>query len=112
MIFSLGRVKCPTKFTFEGKEVKIVDDYTYLGVIINFNGCFKKAIENQKTVALRAMQALHTKIRLLVLDVDTSIELFHRCVMPILLYGSEVWAFDSNNIATLDVLHKGFLSIL
>ena len=43
------------------------------------------------------------------LDIDTSIELFHRCVMPILLYGSEVWAFDSNNIAALDVLYKGFL---
>ena len=102
-------MKAPIKFTFEGKEVKVVDDYTYLGVIFNFNGCFKKAIENQKTVALRAMQALLTKIRLLVLDVDTSIELFHRCVMPILLYGSEVWAFDTNNIATLDVLYKGFL---
>ena len=43
------------------------------------------------------------------LDVDTSIELFHRCVMPSLLYGSEVWTFDSNNIATLNVLYKGFL---
>ena len=109
VIFSLGRIKAPIKFMFEGKEVKVVDDYTYLGVIFNFNGCFKKAIENQKTVALRAMQALLTKIRILMLDVDTSIELFHRCVMPILLYGSEVWAFDTCNIATLDVLYKGFL---
>ena len=58
VIFSLGRVKAPIKFLFEGKEVQVVDDYTFLGVIFNFNGCFKKAIENQKTVALRAMQAL------------------------------------------------------
>ena len=39
VIFSLGRIKAPIKFIFEGKEVKVVDDYTYLGVIFNFNGC-------------------------------------------------------------------------
>ena len=94
VIFSKGKIttKMPRsgKFIFEGKEVKVVDDYTYLGVIFNYNGSFKKAIANQKAVALRAMQALLTKVRLLVLDVDTSLELFQRCVMLILLYGSEI----------------------
>ena len=113
VIFSKGKIttKMPKsgKFIFEGKEVKVVDDYTYLGVIFNFNGSFKKAIANQKAVALRAMQALLTKVRLLILDVDTSLELFQRCVMPILMYGSEIWAYDIGHIAELDVLYKGFI---
>ena len=94
---------------YKGEEVKVVEEYTYLGVISNFNGNFKKAIENQKAVGLRAMQALLTKSRILCLDVDTSMELFQRCVMPILLYGSEIWAFDSVNLATLEVFYRGFL---
>jgi hypothetical protein len=112
VIFSKGRIttKLPKsgKFLFEGSEVKVVDDYTYLGVIFNYNGSFIKAINNQKAVALKAMYALLTKVRLLDLDVDTSLELFQRCVMPILLYGSEVWAYDTSNIAELEVLYRGF----
>ena len=93
---------------YNGQEVKVVEDYTYLGVIFNYNGTFKKALENQKAVGLRAMQALLSKIRILSLDVDTSMELFHRCVMPILLYGSEIWAYDSANLASLEVFYRGF----
>ena len=109
VIFS-QRSKTPKKpFMYNGQEVKVVEDYTYLGVIFNYNGTFKKAVENQKAVGLRAMQALLSKIRILSLDVDTSMELFHRCVMPILLYGSEVWAYDGTNLATLEVFYRGFL---
>ena len=113
VIFSKGRIttKMPKsgKFTFEGNEVKVLDDYTYLGVIFNYNGSFEKAIVNQKAVALKAMHALLSKVRILRLDVDTSLELFQRCVMPILLYGSEVRAYDSRHISELDVLYKGFI---
>ena len=112
VIFSQGRKKPKKPFLYLGEEVKVVDDYIYLGVIFNYNGSFKKAIENQKAVGLRAMQALFSKIRILALDVDTSMELFQRCVMPILLYGSEIWAFDSSNVASLEVLYRGFLKQL
>ena len=108
VIFSRGRRTAKKPFMYNGKEVKVVDDYTYLGVIFNYNGSFKKAIENQKAVGLRAMQALLTKIRVLALDIDTSMELFQRCVMPILLYGSEIWAFDKH-VSSLEIFYKGFL---
>ena len=108
VIFSQGRRTAKKPFMYNGKEVKVVDEYTYLGVIFNYNGSFKKAIENQKAVGLRAMQALLTKIRVLSLDIDTAMELFQRCVMPILLYGSEIWAFDKH-VSSLEVFYKGFL---
>ena len=54
------------------------------------------------------MFALQEKIRILELDIDTSLELFQRCVMPIMLYGSEIWAYENRHIDRLDVLYKGF----
>ena len=76
---------------YDGKVVDVVDDYTYLGVVFNYNGNFKKAILNQRTVATRALKSLLRKAKILDLDVDTQMELFQRCVMPILLYGCESW---------------------
>ena len=109
VIFSRGRITKHPKFLYNKGEVKVVDQYTYLGVIFNYNGSYKKAIANQKEVALKAMHGLLAKIRLLGLDVDTACELFQRCVMPILLYGSEIWACEPRNLFSLDVLYKGFL---
>ena len=109
VIFSRGKITRHPTFLYNEGEVKVVDQYTYLGVIFNYNGSYKKAIANQKEVALKAMHRLLAKIRLLHLDVDTACELFHRCVMPILLYGSEIWACAPRNVKSLDVLYKGFL---
>ena len=78
IIFSKGRKKAPRTFTYGGEEVKVVDDYTYLGVVFNYNGNFKKAIRHQKTVANRALNSLAVKARALNLDTDTQLELFQR----------------------------------
>ena len=44
VIFSKGRITSHPTFMYDGKEVDVVDDYTYLGVIFNYNGNFKKAM--------------------------------------------------------------------
>ena len=41
------------------------------------------------------MFSLITKIKKLNLTLETSIELFERLVIPILLYGSEIWGFEN-----------------
>ena len=112
VIFSKGRITSHPTFMYDGKEVDVVDDYTYLGVIFNYNGNFKKAILNQKTVATRALKSLLDKARTLDLDIDTQMELFQRCVMPILLYGCEVWGYEKNNIKSLDVFYKRFIKTI
>ena len=112
VVFSKRRKTPKTTFLYEGNVVKVTEDYTYLGVVFNFDGSFRKAIDQQKAVGQRALQALYSKIRILALDVDTSLELFQRCVMPILLYGSEIWAYDKTNVATLEIFYRRFLKEL
>ena len=70
--------------------IEVVDDYTYLGVIFNYNGLFNKAINKQAKQGMRAFYALLNKVRKLRLPVDLAFELFDHLVLPVFLYGCEV----------------------
>ena len=110
VIFSRGKVKKYPKFYVDMDEIEVKDDYVYLGVVFNYNGSFKKAISKQISQARKAMYALITKARILRLPFDIIMELFNVCVVPILLYGSEVWGYE--NITDLEVFHRQFLRIV
>ena len=49
VIFSKGNVTKHMPFMYDGKNVDVVHDYTYLGVVFNRNGSFKKAISSLST---------------------------------------------------------------
>ena len=112
VIFSKGRVLKRPIFYLGEDTIEVVDDYTYLGVVLNYNGNYLKAMANQKKSANRAMKALLGKARLLELDIDTTLELFQRCVVPILLYGCEIWGYQTNNTYVLEVFYRKFIKII
>ena len=93
VIFSRGKVtKYPT-FKIGENVVEVKPEYVYLGVTFNYNGSFKNAIEKQITQARKAMYSLLQKAKILRLPFDIIFELYEQCVIPVLLYGSEVWGF-------------------
>jgi hypothetical protein len=104
VIFSRGKVRNKPNFYFGNDLIEICDDYTYLGVIFNYNGKFKKAINKQITQARKAMFALLTKVTKMHLPIDITLSLFDNLVLPILLYGCEVWGFEN-----CDVFYRKFL---
>ena len=73
----------------------------------NYNGSFKKAITKQVIQAQKALFSMLVKAKRLQLSIDTQCELFDRMVLPILLYGSEVWGYE--NISQIEVFHRKFL---
>merc|ERR1739842_5179 len=78
------------------------DDYVYLGTTFNYNGKFNKAKAKQTLQASKATYSLLTRIRKLDLNFEVSIELFERLIIPILLYGSEIWGYeDEKQIQTM-----------
>ena len=98
-------------FLYNDKVVEIVDEYVYLGVTFKGLNCnFDKAIEKQLGQARAAMFALLEKARYLRLPIDICLDLFEKCVVPILLYGSEVWGYS--NCDSIEVFHRSFLKIL
>ena len=46
IVFSRGKVKCFPMFKYGGNTIEVVSDYIYLGITINFNNKFHKAIKN------------------------------------------------------------------
>ena len=72
----------------------IVDDYVYLGTTFNFNGSFEKAKAKQALQAKKASYGLMSRIRQHNLTFEVSIELIEKLIIPILLYGSEIWGYE------------------
>ena len=57
--------------------------------------------------ACRAMHLLYKGIRNFNLPTDLQLQLFDQTILPILLYGSEVWGFEE--IQIIEKLHCEFL---
>jgi len=107
LIFSRGKIKKIPKFYYGEAQVDVDFSYTYLGVLINYNGRSQKAIAKQVKQARKASFNLSTKVRKLRLPIDVHIELFDKVVLPVLLYGSEVWGYE--NLDHIEVFYRKFL---
>ena len=94
IIFAPGKVRKFTPFKFGETTIEVVEDYVYLGTTFNYNGTFHKARAKQARQARKASYSLITRIKQLNLTFEVSIELFERLVIPILLYGSEIWGYE------------------
>ena len=113
MVFSRGKVRNVPKFVFGGDEISTCYDYTYLGITVNYNNVFKKAIDKQVCQASRAFYAMKMKLESLCLPIDLHLQLFDQLVLPILLYGCEVWGFEK--ITQVEIFYlkfcKGLLGV-
>ena len=83
--------------TLGGQSVEVVNEYKYLGILFNKNRSFNNAISALSMQARKAMFSLFSKINGLELPVDCQLDLFNKTIVPILLYGSEVWGFHKVN---------------
>ena len=98
IIFSRGKTRKFKSFRFGNNTINVVDDYVYLGTTFNYNGTFNKAKAKQALQAKKATFSLITKIKQLNLTFETSVELFERLIIPVLLYGSEIWGYENSKI--------------
>ena len=109
--FSKGK---PTKhiqvFWLNGEVVELVDSYIYLGTTINFNGKFTDAIEKQINQAHRRLFVIKSKKEKFNLPIDIVLDLFDKMILPILLYGSEIWGFE--NLESIEIFYRKFLKYI
>jgi len=98
-------------FKYKGEKIDIVNNFKYLGVTFSCNNSFKECIVDLKAQANRAMFSLIAKSRKLQLPIDVQLELFDATVLPILLYGSEVWGFEKQ-IEECEIFHRKFIKYI
>ena len=106
-LISRGKVRKHIKFAFDGTELEVVDQYTYRGVTFNYNNTFYKSIERQISHAKKAMFSLITKSRRLQVQIYISLDLFEKLVLPILIYGSDVWGHS--NLKPIYIFYWNFI---
>ena len=109
--FSKGKPKKPIQtFYLDNEIVELVDSYVYLGTTIKYNGKFTNAIEKQINQAHRALFAIKSKKERYNLPIDIVLDLFDKMILPILLYGCEIWGFE--NLEDIEVFYRKFLKYI
>ena len=110
VIFGKRKPKIKPKFMYKTEELELVEEFKYLGVVFSCNATFKKHKMYLKDQATKAMFALLSKGRRLKLPVDIMLDLFDKTVLPVLLYGCEVWGYEKNIV--LDTVYLKFCKYL
>ena len=98
-------------FLYGGQALRIVDHYTYLGIVLHKSGCFKAAIEKLAAAGKRALFAMQYRCSELGLD-DKHLRcsLFSSLVQPVLSYGCEVWCLERPSLfSQMNSVHNHFM---
>ena len=103
MIFSRRKYLGNVIFKLNKNLLDIVDDFKYLGVTFSRTGTFKKCRDDMYKKAQRAMFSLLKNIRLKQFPIDVQLQLFDFVVLPVLVYGCEIWVFE--NLAIIEKVH-------
>ena len=85
-------------YLYNKKQIKIVDYFKYLGVPFTPNGKFTECRKYVVNQARKAMYLILKKARIQKLPIDVQLDLFHNMGVPILLYSSEVWGIENNDL--------------
>ena len=87
--------------------VEITDKYKYLGIYFSQSRSFLNARKHIVEQAKKAMYLLFFRINNLNLPIDLQLKLFDHTVIPILMYGCEIWSFENTDM--LERVHTEFM---
>ena len=94
-------------FKLGGHKIDICTDFKYLDVIFSRNRHFHQTKKHNVEQARKAMHVLFKRIRNLDIPIDLQLYLFDHVILPIALYGCEIWGFENSQI--IENLHNDFL---
>ena len=81
------------EFTIDGKAIQITNSYCYLGIEMTNTGSFQKSTDMLYKKSLRALFSIYSSLNVHSDETNTRLflKLFDSLIMPVLLYGCEVW---------------------
>lgn len=94
------------KWTYNGKEVELVDCFNYLGLLLNYNGKFNGAQTKLAEQGRKALFSLQQKTKTLYLNVQSMLSLFDTYVASVMFYGCEIWG--NSKALSIEKLHTDF----
>ena len=105
MIFRKGgRLNRHEKWTFGGRALEIVNEYCYLGFVFTTKLSIRKGVHH---MVLKAKKALNFLSKLIhnckYITRDCYFRIFESKILPILIYGSEVWG--TMKLDSIETIH-------
>ena len=85
MVFSRGKVKRYPILSYGDDIIEVVSEYVYLGVTMNYNNEFVKAMRKQLDQGRKAQFYMLIKCRKLALPIDIQCKLFESIEIPVIL---------------------------
>ena len=98
VIFAKRKIKEKPVFTYNGENIALVDDFVYLDVTFTHNVSFTKHKNHLLEQGRKAIFSVLRKIKKLNLPIDMQLQMFDCMVVPILLYGSEIYGYEKSDI--------------
>lgn len=106
LIFSKGPL-AKRHFYYNESIIENVKEFKYLGIVFSRSGSFCKAKKHLCEQAQKAMYGVIRKIRQFNLPISCQFDLFDKVVLPVLIYGCEVWGYE--NLQVVERIHLKFL---
>lgn len=111
VIFNDFRRSVPDVFKYGAHSLQLVDQYTYLGIVLHKSGSFKPAIHKLAAAGKRALFAMQQRCTDLgISDIPLRCSLFSSLVQPVLSYGCEIWGLEKQYLwAPMTSIHNLFM---
>ena len=81
-----------------GKNLEVVNSFKYLGITFNKSGRMMQSIKDNIEKARKAFYAIMNRCKDKSIPLDCKLELFSKCIEPILLYGCELWGIEDHAV--------------
>ena len=92
MVFNRGNKLIKADLFCNAAHLENVKTFKYLGITVSAKKCsFLPTIDDLSIKANRAIFALNNKIKISQIPTKLALKIFNTQIVPILLYGAEVW---------------------
>ena len=102
VVNSTGRLS-KEQFIFLDNVLENVREYNYLGIVFSCSGSFEIAKQTLKDKGRKAMWKLRNILRGKNFGCEIPLKLFEQTVLPVLLYGAEIWSVLSDQRLKKDI---------
>ena len=82
-------------FFINDNEIEIKKSHKYLGFLLDCNGNFNQTMNDLANKGKRALYSIYKLSTIEYISITTMLQVFETTIKPILLYGSEIWGYQS-----------------
>ena len=102
---NIGAGPSPQNLLINGQDVESVEQFTYLGSVLNSSSGSRSEQVRQIGIAATTMQNLAQIWKVTALRLTTKLRLYMTLVIPVLLYASDTWTLTKVYTSLLQAFH-------